>query len=96
MGRWSRLRRKRKRTQPEQPWWERRGELLSLYEWLNERGESPAETPDGVVYFLEKPWKWEEEHDLYLRWLSGERCPADDCPFLPDECPSREIHHALA
>jgi hypothetical protein len=59
--------------------------LAELYEWLRERGDTP-----GMPYYLEKPWKWDGEFALYERWKAGERCPAEDCPFLPDECPFHE------
>jgi hypothetical protein len=70
---------------PRYDWWQNHWYLAELWDWLRERGDAPV-----MPGFLEKPWKWDAEWRLYERWMGGERCPAEDCPFLPHECPLHE------
>ena len=81
------MRRPRRRAKRQPDWWADHRNLAALFEWLSERAEAPDPS-----YFMEKPWKWNGDWTVYQRWLSGERCPAEDCPYLEDECP---VHKEL-
>lgn len=83
------MRRRRRARRREAEWWEYHRNLSDLYYWLSERGDMQ---PDQAGHFLEKPWKWDAEFALYRRWLAGENCPAADCPFLVEDCPSHMLH----
>lgn len=45
-------------------WWKDHAELVHTASWLVDRCE--LSTPDDVVAFFEKPWKWTEEHELMV------------------------------
>jgi hypothetical protein len=44
-------------------WYEDHDNLTGLARWLN--GEYYFQSPDGVLYFFEKPWKYGREYGLW-------------------------------
>jgi len=43
------------------PWYDKRGELLNLFNFLSEVGLEPE-----MPLYLEKPHKWEDEYQLMM------------------------------
>lgn len=78
----------------EQRWYEEREELLSFARVMKELGAfgCGADEADTVLYYIEKPWKWTEEHD---DWVSLGRPSADDPIFVDVRELGEEISDAL-
>ena len=65
-------------------WWEIKSNTLSLARWLKEEGEwdnaGNTELPSGevvydnpierLIYYFEKPWKYESEWNKYQNFLN--------------------------
>jgi len=45
-------------------WHEERGEVLAFARAMSAAHEFDG--PDGVIYYFEKPWKWDREHDAWV------------------------------
>lgn len=45
-------------------WFENKGEVLAF---LRARNEAESLTFENVIYFLEKPWKWDDEYEAWIR-----------------------------
>jgi hypothetical protein len=43
-------------------WYDDRNNLAALWSWLEDCHKLPA---DGPAYFMEKPWKWQDDWDSY-------------------------------
>lgn len=54
-------------------WFEERAELAAVARMLT--AANWLTSPEDVVYFLEKPWKWENERDA---WIGAGRPMAED------------------
>lgn len=49
------------------PWFANHNNLLTLANWLHhEHGD--LQTATQVLYFFEKPWKWETEWGEFQAW----------------------------
>ena len=63
-------------------WYDDHRNLAALWMWMCDCHDEPA---DGPGYFMEKPWKWEEEWKRYLSArLAGAKYSYDP-PDLPHE-----------
>lgn len=55
-------------------WFQSNDTLLALAHWLVDRNE--FETQSDLLYFWEKPWKWEPEYEEYLAAMALEEAEA--------------------
>ena len=51
-------------------WYEVYDNLIGLASWLD--SECWFGGSAEVIYFMEKPWKWEREYGLWLAWREAE------------------------
>lgn len=54
-------------------WYDDTDNCVALAYWLEEHGS--FRTTADCIYFFEKPWKWDREHDLWLLWKAAEGDP---------------------
>lgn len=57
----------------EDEWTNDRGELVDVGRMLNDAGCFP--TPEDVLNYFEKPWKWSNEREL---WVAADRPSPSD------------------
>ena len=50
-------------------------ELVSFCRWLLDEGHMPNDA-DNILYFFEKPHKWDAEYDEYAKVLEKEKANA--------------------
>lgn len=71
-------------TTMQPPWYAEHEKLVELAYWMNEQGE--LDDIEAVLYFFEKPWKYEEEWKKYQRFIEAEKYRAvAGIPYNPSD-----------